>query len=71
MIYVEMSVGNIFWLHALDALRGRSIRKINTAMPYFKLPVILHLQVKSFSNLKVIFLFTLGVIFLESMNYCV
>lgn len=51
VIYVEMSVGNIFWLHALDALRGRSIRKPGLI---FALSLILHVQAKSFSYLKVI-----------------
>lgn len=30
MIYVEMLEGNIFWLHALGALKGQSIRKLLT-----------------------------------------
>ena len=35
VIYVEMLVGSIFWLHVLDALRGRSIRKLYSCMTLF------------------------------------
>jgi hypothetical protein len=32
VIYVEMLVESIFWLHALNALRVRNIRKLNSVV---------------------------------------